>query len=76
MYGQGMNVRSIIKTTFQHFHVSTSDFRLLGKLLVNKISRVIHCTVEHPVNHTKSKHILAFNDRLLIQTTVFQSLFR
>ena len=67
-----MYISSIIITGSQHHFVGRSNSRFFAEFNIEESFGMLYRLLEHPIDHSQSKHIFTSQYRFLIQTGLFQ----
>ena len=68
-------ILSVVIAIRQHFDVIRNELRLLSKLLFEEMDCFVNRSVEEPANDAQCKHIAGLEDRLIIESAIFECFF-
>ena len=70
-----MYIVSIIIAVSKDLDVGSCNVRLFGKFGVEHLHRMFKRAVKKPAHQSKRKHVLTLQDRLIVQSGVFEAVF-
>ena len=69
-------VLAVVVAVGQHFHVRRDQGGFLLELVLQEMDGVVNGAVEEPAHQTQREHVLRADDGFVVETRVFQALFR
>ena len=68
-------VLAVIEAISQHLHVCRDKCRFLRELLLDEVNSLVYRPVKQPAHDAEGEHVTGFENRLVVQSRVFERLF-